>query len=395
MRLLFVVQRYGEQVPGGAEQYCRMMAERMNARGHHVEIATTCARSYVDWADAYEPGIEVVNGVVVHRFRVARPRDNERFNHVNLRVVRGRGPKVLSSQREWMRMQGPFTPDLVRWLEHNARHYDCVAFFTYLYWTTWAGLEATAGVVPTILHPTAHDEPPMRLSLFDAEFRLPDGLALLTVEEAELVRDRFRIEPRAEVVGIGVDIADADPRPFREAYGLGDAPYLLYVGRVDPGKGAIELVDYFVAYKERHPDDLRLVVLGEPLVDLPERDDLVVTGFVDYEVRDAAIAGALALAMPSFFESFSMVLTEAFAHSRPALVQGRCAVLRGHAQRSGAAIPYTGFAEFEVAVEMLYGDPELADRMGAAGRAYVAREYDWDVVLDRYERLLEAVAGSV
>ena len=41
---------------------------------------------------------------------------------------------------------------------------------------------------------------------------------------------------------------------------------------------------------------------------------------------------------------------------------------------------------------MLRADASLADAMGAAGRAYVEREYSWDVVLDRYERLLERSA---
>ena len=84
-----------------------------------------------------------------------------------------------------------------------------------------------------------------------------------------------------------------------------------------------------------------------------------------------------------------MALSESFAQRRPALVQGRCEVLRGQARRSGAAIPYVGFAEFECALEMLRDDPGLADRMGAAGRAYVEREYTWDVVLDRYEGLID------
>jgi glycosyltransferase involved in cell wall biosynthesis len=106
-------------------------------------------------------------------------------------------------------------------------------------------------------------------------------------------------------------------------------------------------------------------------------------------MRDDAIAGAFALAQPSFFESFSMILTEAFAFGRPALVEGKCQVLRGHALRSNAAIPYDGFAEFECALEMLRNDPELADAMGAAGRRYVEQEYSWDSVLDRYEALLE------
>jgi glycosyltransferase involved in cell wall biosynthesis len=138
---------------------------------------------------------------------------------------------------------------------------------------------------------------------------------------------------------------------------------------------------------------LRLVLLGETIVDLGGPRDVVVTGFVDEQTRNDALAGALALAQPSYFESFSLVLCESFAHGRPALVQGRSAVLAGHAHRSHAAIPYSGFAEFEAAVDVLIARPELADEMGEAGRRYVAREYGWETVLDRYEALLTDVVA--
>jgi glycosyltransferase involved in cell wall biosynthesis len=249
------------------------------------------------------------------------------------------------------------------------------------------------------LHPTAHDEPPMRLSIFEEVMRVPDELIFLTPEEGDLVHGRFPGSPPGEVIGIGMDATHpGDADAFRRKFGLGADPYLLYVGRVDPAKGAAELIDYFVGYKQRNPTaaaagDLRLVLLGEKLIDVPDRSDIVVTGFVDEPTRDGALAGALALVHPSYFESFAMVLTEAFAQRRPALVQGRCEVLRGHAHRSGGAIPYTGFLEFEAAVDALVESPELADSLGRAGRAYVEREYDWDVVMDRYERVLNRVAA--
>ncbi len=393
MRLLYVVQRYGESIAGGAEQHCREMAERMARRGHEVEVATTCAQSYVDWADAYDPGRSTIADVTVHRFRVAAPRKNLRFNELNRRMVAGRGSRPLFVQREWMREQGPWSPDLIAWLDRNTSRFDCVICFTYLYWTTWATLHALRGRVPLVLHPTVHDEPPLRLSLFDSEFRAPDAFALSTPEEIDLIRNRFHFDPPGAVVGIGVEVGAADPVRFRAAYGLGDAPYLLYVGRIDEGKGALALVDFFIAYKQRHPnDELKLVLVGDALLHIPQRADIIVTGFVDYQTRDDALAGALALAQPSFFESFSMILTEAFAFGRPAIVQGRCEVLAGHARRSNAAIPYDGFAEFEVALETLAADTALADEMGAAGRAYVEREYSWDTVLERYEALLERTA---
>ena len=104
-------------------------------------------------------------------------------------------------------------------------------------------------------------------------------------------------------------------------------------------------------------------------------------------------AGALALAQPSFFESFSMVLTEAWAQGRPVVVQGRTDVLVGQVARSGGGVWYSGFAEFEAAVDLLVASHELADALGRSGRRYVEQEYRWDTVLDRYEELLHRTVG--
>jgi glycosyltransferase involved in cell wall biosynthesis len=360
-----------------------------------VTVLTTCASSYVDWGNTFPRGWSNCNGVAVYRTHVARARNPHLFARFNTRMSGSPGLRPLALQRDWMEMQGPHAPEVVPYLRRHARGYDVVVFITYLYWTTWAGLRECAGAVPTILHTTAHDEPPMRLSIFEEVMRAPDELVFLTPEEGELVHDRFRGSPPGEIVGIGVEMdRDGDAAAFRRRFGLGSDPYLLYVGRVDPAKGAAELIDYFVAYKHRNPGDLRLVLLGEKLVDVPERPDLVTTGFVDEATRNDALAGTLALVHPSYFESFAMVLTEVFAQGRPALVQGHCAVLNGHAQRSGAALPYTGFAEFEGAVDALVASPELADALGDAGRRYVERNYDWDVVMDRYERVLTRVVGN-
>ena len=393
MKILYVVMRYGEEIAGGAEQHCREMAERMAARGHDVEVATTCAQSYLDWENVFPAGTSELNGVVVHRFANACGRD-QRFDALHERLTSTSGPHPLPLQREWMRMQGPYSPDLAAWLAENGRRYDCVVSFTYLYWTTATALDLLAGAVPIVLHPTVHDEPALRLSIFDSVFRLPDAFALSTPEEAALIRRRFRTVPGGAVVGVGVDVPPATGDAFRAAHGLDDTPYLLFAGRVEEGKGARELLDAFTAYKAAHREDpIRLVLLGEAVMSLPERTDVVVTGFVDAATRDSALAGAYALAQPSRFESFSMVLTEAFAHGRPALVQRDCAVLRGHAQRSGAALPYRDTPEFIAALELLREDPGRADAMGKAGRAYVEREYDWNVVLDRYEALLNEVVA--
>ena len=390
MHLLFVVQRYGVEVAGGAEAACRELAWRLAARGHDVEVVTSCATSYVDWANAYPEGDETIDGVLVHRLPVARSREDRFFGPLNGRAVWGTKPNPLFLQAEWMRFQGPDVPGLVPWLQDRAAGFDVVVFVTYLYATTWAGLPVAAGAVPTILLPAAHDEPPFWLQLFDLLLRMPTAYAFLTEEEEALVARRSRVVRPSSIIGLGVDLeAEGDGARFRAEFGLGDRPYLLYVGRLDPGKGSDELYDYFTTYKARNPGDLALVVVGEPVKPLAPHPDVITTGFVPEQTKVDAIGGCLALVMPSYFESFSLVLAEAWAQSKPALVNGRCDVLVGQAQRSSGAVPYEGFAQFEAAVDLLVDHPDLQRDLGVRGRAYVERRYHWDTVLEHMEHLCQ------
>jgi glycosyltransferase involved in cell wall biosynthesis len=148
------------------------------------------------------------------------------------------------------------------------------------------------------------------------------------------------------------------------------------------------MFDYFRAYRARRPGRLKLVIVGEPVITLPEDESVIVTGYLPEEGKLDAIAGCTAFLQPSYFESFSMALTEAWSQRRPAIVQGRCDVLAGQALRSGGGIPYVGFAEFEAAVDELVAHRDLADQMGMNGRAYVERMYRWDLIMDHYDVLL-------
>ena len=163
---------------------------------------------------------------------------------------------------------------------------------------------------------------------------------------------------------------------------------------MEAGKGSEELIHFFEAYKQRRPGPLALVLVG-PAEDRQSHPDIVYTGFVDDPTRSDALAGSLALAQPSFFESFSMVLTEAWAQGRPVVAQGRTEVLVGQVRRSGGGVWYSGFAEFEAALDLLSASPETGRRPGSgrSGR-YVEQEYRWETVLTRYEGLLRRAAGS-
>ena len=391
MKLLYVVQRYGDDIVGGSEAACRQFAEALTDAGHSVEVITSCARSYVTWEDSYEEGTTNINGVLVHRLSVTEPRKPERFGPTDQWLMSENSSPLRFEHERWARIMGPDIHGFRTWMIDNADRFDAAIFMTYLYSTATSGIPAIAGRIPIVFQPTAHDEPPLRIPLFEATFRLADAFMFFTPEERTVVAERFRIDPVGKVVGIGIEMNPpcSNPSEFLDLFGLENAPYLIYVGRLDPMKGVKQLCDFFVELKKQYPSSLKLVLAGDPMVELPEHEDIVITGFLEESMKHAAIKGSLALVQSSFFESFSIVLCEAWVQKRPALVQGASTVLRGQAMRSNGAIPYEGYAEFEQAVMMLFEDPNLANEMGVSGRAYVEQQYEWNNVVRNVESTLE------
>ena len=392
MKLLMCVQRYGDDVAGGAEGACRVFAEGLARRGHAIEVATSAALDYVTWADHYEIGTSVVNGVTVHRFGVRNERSETQFGPLSARVLGS--PTSLAVQRDWVRVQGPDLPDMREFLRTQAARFDAVVLHTYLYPTSALTVSVAACRVPVVLHSAAHQEPMLALDIYDELFERVDGLAFYTPEEQALVESRFRPTAIREVVGMGVGLDDGgDGARFRRRYGIDNGPLVLFVGRVDRNKGSDELVSYFSEFRRRAPG-ITLAVVGQPVHSIEAQPGIVVTGFVDEQTKNDAFAAANVFVNPSYFESFSIVLCEAFLHRRPALVQGRCDVLAGQARRSGGGLTYSSYAEFEVALGRLLCDPALRDQMGDAGRRYTVANYAPDRVLSKYEGFLGRVIAT-
>lgn len=389
-RVAFVVQRCGREVNGGAELACLEVAREM-AQRWDVEIVTTCALDYMTWEDHYPPGIDRIDGVPVRRFAVDAPRDVANFNRLSERVRHAGASLNREEAERWMRAQGPYSSTLVRYLSGHGAEYDAVIFYTYLYATTYFGLPLVAE--RAVLAPFAHDEWTIHLPLWDRFFQLPQQTLFSTIEEREFLRQRFPAAGlEGPVVGVGIRApAHVDPPDFRRRFGI-TAPYVLYVGRIDPMKGCEQLLRDFARYKELYGDDLELVLIGRQVMPLDPQPGVKVLGFVDEATKYAAIAACAVLVMPSSFESLSLVLLEAWSQGRPTLSNAQSDVLVGQSRRSGAGLWYANTEEFVAAVKLLR-DPAIAAPLGARGKAFVAENYAWSEIARTYESVVENVVA--
>jgi glycosyltransferase involved in cell wall biosynthesis len=378
-----VVQRYGPGITGGAEAHAAQVVSRLLAHWD-IRVLTSCATDHLTWANALPAGESRVDGVPVLRFANHRPRPMRELNARSRRVF---GRSLDRDEEEaWMALQGPLLPGLWRHLEEHRGEYDGFVAFTYLYVSTAWSVPLVAD--RTLLVPTAHDDEALAFDAYAEVFERARALLVNTPEELELIHRRFPRHARARVVGVGVEAPEVEPGRFRTRFELpGD--YLLYVGRVERGKGIPGLLEAYRGLRTAMVDAPALVLAGETSMDV-RMEGVRVLGRVTEQEKWDGLAGALAAVVPSPRESLSLLALESFSVGTPVLGNGASAVVRGHVDGSGAGATFQDAATFLEGVARAHAE---RGAMAQAARRYAAR-YRWNRVVDAYREEMDAMVRS-
>jgi glycosyltransferase involved in cell wall biosynthesis len=385
MRLAIVVPRYGEGILGGAETFARQFAEHLPRDEFAVEVLTTCAHDLQTWRNVFPAGVQRVNDVLVRRFPVAHcKRDVRRHRELTARFVQ-RWPATVEDEYEWI-ARSAHSPALYAYIHRHGPEYELLVFLPYLFGITYYGISLWPE--RSILWPCLHDEPFARFLETRLMMQACRGLMFMSEPEMALAHRLGIHNPGATLVGFGFDDVEADPARFRQRWGISE-PFVLYSGRLEALKNVLELVAFFIAYKQARPGPLKLVLMGTGPLAPPAHRDVIPIGFLSGQEKQDAYAAATVLCQPSRLESFSIVLMEAWLAGVPVLVHGECEVTRHHVLRANGGLYYSDLDEFIGALDWLLEHPAERRRMGQAGRAYVRSEYNWATVLQRFRAALE------
>ena len=234
--------------------------------------------------------------------------------------------------------------------------------------------------------------------IVDAEATRADLERLLHVSPS-----RVDVVPLAPGLDAGAPVSAGALAAARERYRLGDAPYVLYVGTLEPRKNLGRLVQAFGALASEF-SAYRLVLAGawgwrpyalrQALAESSVRERIILTGAVPEPDLRSLYAGATVFAYPSLYEGFGLPVLEAMAAGVPVITTRRGA-LAEVAANAALTVEPEDVRALAAAMEQLLRSPGDRGRLRAEGREHVAA-YSWrrtaELTFQAYERAVRDAA---
>ena len=184
---------------------------------------------------------------------------------------------------------------------------------------------------------------------------------------------------------------------IRERYGLEQGEYILYVGRISPEKGPLDLVE---GYLKAHTD--KKLVLAGPFAEteycttvqekIAGNPNIITTGYVVGDALLELYSNCALFVLPSHTEGLSLSLLEALSLGVKCLVSDipeNTTVTADY----GTAFRTEDTDSLVRALERDTARP-LTPEQREAQVDYVRTNFDYDVMLDRYEEVYHHVIGD-
>jgi glycosyltransferase involved in cell wall biosynthesis len=202
------------------------------------------------------------------------------------------------------------------------------------------------------------------------------------VTHTAIPRERIRIVPN----GVDLELAsDDEVEKARREFELGDAPYVFWIGSLEPRKNVGLLVDAYARWAARTGLPHRLVLAGPAGWVEDESAVLAPAGALGDRVRTigrvgdpalrALYRGADLFAFPSRHEGFGIPVLEAMAQATPVLAANIPALREVTGDAARLLSPDDTDAWLAALDELLHDSDERV-RLGAAGRER-AQRYSW------------------
>lgn len=223
-----------------------------------------------------------------------------------------------------------------------------------------------------------------------------------TVTEKTATEEYLRLN-HGRVIPLGVDVNGSAKHDGIAAHfpALANHSYVLVLSRLHPKKGLEDLIE---AFKSLRKSSWRLVIAGDGPPDyvaaLKQKasshpEEIIFTGWVSGELKDALLRNASLLALPSRHENFGLCVLEAMAHGVPVIVSPHVNLASEiEAADAGWVVDLDALAR---GLAMVLDDESGRRRRGHAAYQF-AQQYSWQrtamELAELYEQILRCSSRS-
>ena len=373
---------------GGVVRAVEGMAQALVAKGHQVTVLTTDA---LDQTTAYEGTLDdFLDGVRVIRCPNVSPALRGKLNLSTPRQMRQIAQSVLPTVdvlhiHEFRTVENllvtPVAHDLNKPIVLSPHGTVNLSTGRSRLKVGWDKL-LSASVALRIDHVIALVEP-----------ELDDVQTLWQNFGRRQIPTQFSIIPNGIHLDDFLSLPPADD--FRAKYGLGDAPTVLFMGRLQARKGVDVLVK---AFQLADVKDSRLLIVGpdEGMLDvlrsLAEGDDRIcITGYLGGEERLKALSASDIFALPAVGEGLSMAVLEAMGAGLPVILSQGCNMSDVEPNGAGYVVDISPDAIADK-LRILLTDANLRQEMGGASRQLIAQKYTWEKVASKLDSVYQEVS---
>jgi glycosyltransferase involved in cell wall biosynthesis len=210
--------------------------------------------------------------------------------------------------------------------------------------------------------------------------------AFNTIEELELFYKIFKFIPKKNNI-IGINISYNEEVSEFNRFNNINYKYFIYIGRIDEGKGILDLINNFKNWKTKYNSEVKLILAGTGLNKYSTDIDIIFTGFINEKEKQYLIQNSILVINPSPMESFSIVVMEAWMNEKAVLVKSKSETLKNHCHRSNAGLYFYDSESFEKTINFIYCNTSILQEMGSNGRRYVEINYSPAIILEKFNHL--------
>jgi glycosyltransferase involved in cell wall biosynthesis len=198
-----------------------------------------------------------------------------------------------------------------------------------------------------------------------------------------------------------VDFSVDRVNQFKDRFGFPSAPFILFMGRLNPIKGPDLLLEAFCSiahkYSELHlvfagPDGGLLDSLKMMTCEQGLTDRVHFIGYVSGHDKTHAYRAAEFLVIPSRLEAMSIVVLEAGIVGTPVLLTDRCG-FDAVATVDGGQIVAATANDLATGLESMLENPAVLKTMGVRLQFHVRQNFIWEVIVEQLVDLYKQIVA--